>query len=211
LLAGSESWSGSAKAKFDETIEIAIDLSVDPRHADQMVRGVCAAARSGRKLRACSPRRRRGSQEGAPMWSREDLVRQVREGRISFRHIAADMMPLVDETMGARPRGDAKPKVGTVTMDVCAAVRAAKGSTVEFVEGRPDPRRRQLSRFHRRHGRELFNLRRYAVMKAAGGAAGAFLSGSRSRRHGTWCQDRAELTAARPKKGFGAESSMKDR
>src|SRR6187455_1462705 len=130
-----------AKAKFDETIEIAMNLGVDPRHADQMVRGVCALPHgSGRKLRvgvfAKGAKAEEAKKAGADVVGAEDLVEQVQKGVIDFdRAIATpDMMPLVGrlgKVLG--PRGlMPNPKVGTVTADVAAAVKASKGGAVEF-------------------------------------------------------------------------------
>lgn len=131
----------AAKAKFDETIEVALNLGVDPRHADQMVRGVCALPNgSGRKLRvgvfAKGAKAEEAKKAGADVVGAEDLVEQVQKGVIDFDRCIAtpDMMPLVGrlgKVLG--PRGlMPNPKVGTVTMDVAAAVAAAKGGSVEF-------------------------------------------------------------------------------
>src|SRR6187200_3139871 len=130
-----------AKAKFDETIEIAMNLGVDPRHADQMVRGVCALPHgSGRKLRvgvfAKGAKAEEAKKSGADVVGAEDLVEQVQKGVIDFARCIAtpDMMPLVGrlgKVLG--PRGlMPNPKVGTVTMDVAQAVAGAKGGAVEF-------------------------------------------------------------------------------
>src|SRR5512146_430657 len=130
-----------AKAKFDETIEVALNLGVDPRHADQMVRGVCLLPNgSGRKLRvgvfAKGAKAEEAKKAGADVVGAEDLVEQVQKGVIDFdRAIATpDMMPLVGrlgKVLG--PRGlMPNPKVGTVTMDVAQAVAGAKGGAVEF-------------------------------------------------------------------------------
>jgi large subunit ribosomal protein L1 len=132
---------GGAKAKFDETIEIAMNLGVDPRHADQMVRGVCTLPNgSGRKLRvgvfAKGDKAEEAKKAGADVIGAEDLVEQVQKGVIEFDRCIAtpDMMPLVGrlgKVLG--PRGlMPNPKVGTVTTDVAAAVKAAKGGAVEF-------------------------------------------------------------------------------
>jgi large subunit ribosomal protein L1 len=132
---------GGAKAKFDETIEIAMNLGVDPRHADQMVRGVCTLPNgSGRKLRvgvfAKGDKAEEAKKAGADVIGAEDLVEQVQKGVIEFDRCIAtpDMMPLVGrlgKVLG--PRGlMPNPKVGTVTTDVAAAVGAAKGGAVEF-------------------------------------------------------------------------------
>jgi large subunit ribosomal protein L1 len=131
----------AAKAKFDETIEVALNLGVDPRHADQMVRGVCLLPNgSGRKLRvgvfAKGAKAEEAKKAGADVVGAEDLVEQVQKGVIDFdRAIATpDMMPLVGrlgKVLG--PRGlMPNPKVGTVTMDVAQAVAGAKGGSVEF-------------------------------------------------------------------------------
>ncbi|HUW72924.1 MAG TPA: 50S ribosomal protein L1 [Methyloceanibacter sp.] len=132
---------GGAKAKFDETIEIAMNLGVDPRHADQMVRGVCQLPHgSGRTVRvgvfAKGDKAEEAKKAGADVVGAEDLVEQVQKGVIEFDRCIAtpDMMPLVGrlgKVLG--PRGlMPNPKVGTVTADVTAAVAAAKGGAVEF-------------------------------------------------------------------------------
>ena len=130
-----------AKAKFDETIEVAMNLGVDPRHADQMVRGVVNLPNgSGRSMRVGVFARGAKADEaraaGADVVGAEDLVEQVQGGNIDFDRCIAtpDMMPLVGrlgKVLG--PRGMMpNPKVGTVTMDVAGAVRGAKGGSVEF-------------------------------------------------------------------------------
>src|SRR5947209_7565533 len=128
-----------AKAKFDETIEVAINLGVDPRHADQMVRGVCNLPNgSGRAVRvgvfARGAKADEAKAAGADVVGAEDLVEKVQAGNIEFDRCIAtpDMMPLVGrlgKVLG--PRGlMPNPKVGTVTMDVTAAVKGAKGGSV---------------------------------------------------------------------------------
>jgi large subunit ribosomal protein L1 len=130
-----------AKAKFDETIEIAMNLGVDPRHADQMVRGVCNLPNgTGRTVRvavfAKGAKADEAKKAGADVVGAEDLVQEVQGGTINFDRCIAtpDMMPLVGrlgKVLG--PRGlMPNPKVGTVTMDIAAAVEAAKGGAVEF-------------------------------------------------------------------------------
>lgn len=130
-----------ANAKFNETIEIAMNLGVDPRHADQMVRGVCALPNgSGRTLRvgvfAKGAKAEEAKKAGADVVGAEDLFEIVNKGTIDFDRCIAtpDMMGLVGrlgKVLG--PRGMMpNPKVGTVTMDVAAAVAAAKGGAVEF-------------------------------------------------------------------------------
>jgi large subunit ribosomal protein L1 len=130
-----------AAARFDETVEVAVNLGVDPRHADQMVRGVCMLPHgSGRTVRvavfAKGDKAEEARKAGADIVGAEDLVEAVQKGEINFdRAIAApDMMPLVGrlgKILG--PRGlMPNPKVGTVTQDVAAAVTAAKGGAIEF-------------------------------------------------------------------------------
>ncbi len=130
-----------AVAKFDETIELAMNLGVDPRHADQMVRGVVSLpAGTGRDVRVAVFARDAKADEakaaGADIVGAEDLVEIVQKGEINFdRAIATpDMMPLVGrlgKVLGPRNLMP-NPKVGTVTPDVAAAVKAAKGGSVEF-------------------------------------------------------------------------------
>jgi len=130
-----------AKAKFDETIEIAMNLGVDPRHADQMVRGVVLLPNgTGRSVRVGVFARGAKADEaraaGADVVGAEDLVEKVQGGSIDFDRCIAtpDLMPLVGrlgKVLG--PRGMMpNPKVGTVTMDVTNAVKGAKGGSVEF-------------------------------------------------------------------------------
>ena len=130
-----------ATAKFDETIEVAMNLGVDPRHADQMVRGVCNLPNgSGRKVRvavfAKGPKADEAKKAGADIVGAEDLFEIVSKGTIDFDRCIAtpDMMGLVGrlgKVLGPRNMMP-NPKVGTVTMDVTAAVKAAKGGAVEF-------------------------------------------------------------------------------
>jgi large subunit ribosomal protein L1 len=130
-----------AKAKFDETIEIAMNLGVDPRHADQMVRGVVTLPNgTGRTQRVAVFARGAKADEaraaGADVVGAEDLVEIVQKGEINFDRCIAtpDLMPLVGrlgKVLG--PRGMMpNPKVGTVTMDIKGAVQGAKGGSVEF-------------------------------------------------------------------------------
>ncbi len=131
----------NASVKFDETVEIAINLGVDPKHADQMVRGVVNLPNgTGRTLRVGVFARGAKADEaraaGADVVGAEDLVATVQAGTIEFDRCIAtpDMMPLVGrlgKVLG--PRGlMPNPKVGTVTMDITAAVKASKGGAVEF-------------------------------------------------------------------------------
>jgi large subunit ribosomal protein L1 len=130
-----------SKAKFDETIEVAMNLGVDPKHADQMVRGVCNLPNgSGRTARvavfAKGAKADEAKAAGADVVGAEDLVEQVQAGNINFDRCIAtpDMMGLVGrlgKVLG--PRGlMPNPRVGTVTMDVTSAVKGAKGGSVEF-------------------------------------------------------------------------------
>ncbi|RWK54439.1 MAG: 50S ribosomal protein L1 [Mesorhizobium sp.] len=130
-----------SSVKFDETVEIAMNLGVDPRHADQMVRGVVNLPNgTGRTVRVAVFARGDKAEEakaaGADIVGAEDLVDIVQKGTIEFDRCIAtpDMMPLVGrlgKVLG--PRGMMpNPKVGTVTTDVTAAVKASKGGAVEF-------------------------------------------------------------------------------
>ena len=130
-----------ATAKFDETVEVALNLGVDPRHADQMVRGVVSLPRgTGKTLRvavfAKGDKAAEARSAGADVVGAEDLMEQVQKGQIDFDRCIAtpDMMGLVGrlgKILG--PRGlMPNPKVGTVTMDVAGAVTAAKAGQVEF-------------------------------------------------------------------------------
>jgi large subunit ribosomal protein L1 len=130
-----------ATAKFDETIELAINLGVDPRHADQMVRGVVSLpSGTGRTQRvavfAKGPKADEAKAAGADIVGAEDLAEVVQKGEINFDKCIAtpDMMGVVGrlgKVLG--PRGlMPNPKVGTVTMDVVSAIKDAKGGAVEF-------------------------------------------------------------------------------
>lgn len=131
----------NAKAKFDETIEIAINLGVDPRHADQMVRGVCNLPQgTGRTARvavfAKDAKAEEAKAAGADIVGADDLVEMINNGDMPFEKVIAtpDMMPLVGRVARVLgPKGMMpNPKVGTVTMDVAKAVSDAKGGAVEF-------------------------------------------------------------------------------
>jgi large subunit ribosomal protein L1 len=130
-----------ASAKFDETIEVAINLGVDPRHADQMVRGsVTLPNGTGKTVRvgvfARGPKADEAKEAGADVVGAEDLMETIQGGTIEFDRCIAtpDMMPIVGrlgKILG--PRGlMPNPKIGTVTMDVAGAVQAAKGGQVTF-------------------------------------------------------------------------------
>jgi len=130
-----------AKAKFDETIELAMNLGVDPRHADQMVRGVVLLPNgTGKTLKVAVFAKGAKADEaraaGADVVGDDDLAAEVQAGKIDFDRVIAtpDMMGLVGrlgKVLG--PRGlMPNPKLGTVSADVASAVKAAKGGQVEF-------------------------------------------------------------------------------
>ncbi len=131
----------AASAKFDETIEIAMNLGVDPRHADQMVRGVVQLPNgTGKTVRVAVFARGAKADEakaaGADIVGAEDLMETIQSGKIEFDRCIAtpDMMPIVGrlgKILGPRNLMP-NPKVGTVTMDVKTAVEAAKGGEVQF-------------------------------------------------------------------------------
>tara|TARA_R110002124_G_scaffold193712_1_gene360881 strand:+ start:302 stop:1000 length:699 start_codon:yes stop_codon:yes gene_type:complete len=132
---------GNASAKFDETVEIAMNLGIDPRHADQMVRGVVGLPNgTGKDVRvavfARGPKADEAKEAGADIVGAEDLMEIIQGGKIDFDRCIAtpDMMPVVGrlgKVLGPRNLMP-NPKVGTVTMDVGAAVKAAKGGEVQF-------------------------------------------------------------------------------
>ncbi|WP_411818038.1 50S ribosomal protein L1 [Hyphococcus sp. DH-69] len=131
----------NAKAKFDESIEIAMNLGVDPRHADQMVRGVVSLPNgTGRSVRvavfAKDAKAEEAKEAGADIVGAEDLMEKIQEGFMDFDRVIAtpDMMAVVGrlgKVLG--PRGlMPNPKVGTVTPNVAQAVKDSKGGAVEF-------------------------------------------------------------------------------
>ena len=132
---------GAASAKFDETVEVAINLGVDPRHADQMVRGVVTLPNgTGKTVRVAVFARGAKAEEaeaaGADIVGAEELMQAIQGGEINFDRCIAtpDMMPLVGrlgKILGPRNLMP-NPKVGTVTMDVAQAVANAKGGEVQF-------------------------------------------------------------------------------
>jgi len=131
----------NAVAKFDETVEISMNLGVDPRHADQMVRGVVGLPNgTGKDVRVAVFARGAKAEEaqaaGADIVGAEDLMETIQGGKIDFDRCIAtpDMMPIVGrlgKVLGPRNLMP-NPKVGTVTMDVADAVKAAKGGEVQF-------------------------------------------------------------------------------
>ena len=131
----------SAKVKFDETVELALNLGIDPRHADQMVRGVCNLPNgTGRSVRvavfAKDAKADEAKAAGADLIGADDLVASIQEGNLDFDRVIAtpDMMPLVGRVARVLgPKGlMPNPKVGTVTADIAKAVQDAKGGAVEF-------------------------------------------------------------------------------
>src|SRR6218665_434294 len=135
-----------ATAKFDETIEVAINLGVDPRHADQMVRGVVNLPNgTGKTVRvavfAKDAKAEEARKAGADIVGAEDLMEQIQSGKIEFDRVIAtpDMMPLVGrlgKILGPRNLMP-NPKVGTVTPDVAGAVKSAKGGAWNTASRRP--------------------------------------------------------------------------
>jgi large subunit ribosomal protein L1 len=131
----------NASAKFDETVEIAMNLGVDTRHADQMVRGVVGLPNgTGKDMRvavfARGPKADEAKEAGADIVGAEDLMESIQGGNLDFDRCIAtpDMMPIVGrlgKILGPRNLMP-NPKVGTVTMDVKTAVEAAKGGEVQF-------------------------------------------------------------------------------
>ena len=131
----------NASAKFDETVEIAMNLGVDPRHADQMVRGTVTLPNgTGKTVRvavfARGPKADEAKAAGADIVGAEELMQEIQGGKIDFDRCIAtpDMMPIVGrlgKILGPRNLMP-NPKIGTVTMDVKEAVEAAKGGQVQF-------------------------------------------------------------------------------
>jgi len=176
-----------ATAKFDETVEIAMNLGVDPKHADQMVRGVVNLPNgTGRTQRVAVFARGAKADEakaaGADIVGAEDLVAQVQEGKIDFDRCIAtpDMMGLVGrlgKVLG--PRGlMPNPRVGTVTPDVTAAVKASKGGAVEFRVEKAGIVQGTVGKASFEEGKLVDNIRAFvdAVSKAKpAGAKGTYI------------------------------------
>ncbi len=131
----------NSKTKFDESVDLALNLGVDPRHADQMVRGVCALPNgTGKNVRvavfARGAKAEEATEAGADLVGAEDLMETVQSGKVDFDRCIAtpDLMPVVGrlgKVLGPRNLMP-NPKVGTVTVDVSAAVKAAKSGEVQF-------------------------------------------------------------------------------
>lgn len=178
---------GNASAKFDETVEIAVNLGVDPRHADQMVRGVVSLPNgTGKTVRVAVFARDAKADEakaaGADIVGAEDLMETVQGGKIEFDRCIAtpDMMPIVGrlgKVLGPRNLMP-NPKVGTVTMDVAAAVTAAKGGEVQFKAEKAGVVHAGVGKASFDEGKLVENVRAFvsAVQKAKpAGAKGAYM------------------------------------
>ncbi len=178
---------GAAAAKFDETLEIAMNLGVDPRHADQMVRGVVTLPNgTGKTVRVAVFARGAKADEaraaGADIVGAEDLMETIQSGKIDFDRCIAtpDMMPLVGrlgKILGPRNLMP-NPRVGTVTMDVAAAVAKAKGGEVQFKAEKAGVIHAGIGKVSFDAGKLVENVRAFvdAVAKARpSGAKGAYL------------------------------------
>ncbi len=177
----------AASAKFDETLEIAMNLGVDPRHADQMVRGVVTLPNgTGKTVRvavfARGVKADEAKEAGADIVGAEDLMETVQSGKIEFDRCIAtpDMMPIVGrlgKILGPRNLMP-NPKVGTVTMDVKAAVEAAKGGEVQFKVEKAGVIHAGVGKISFDEGKLAENVRAFvdAVSRAKpAGAKGAYL------------------------------------
>lgn len=177
----------NATAKFDETVEIAVNLGVDPRHADQMVRGVVGLPNgTGKSVRvavfARGPKAEEAQAAGADIVGAEDLMETIQGGTIEFDRCIAtpDMMPVVGrlgKILGPRNLMP-NPKVGTVTMDVKAAVEAAKGGEVQFKVEKAGVIHAGVGKASFDEGKLVENVRAFveAVQKAKpAGAKGAYM------------------------------------
>jgi large subunit ribosomal protein L1 len=177
----------AATAKFDETLEIAMNLGVDPRHADQMVRGVVTLPNgTGKTVRVAVFARGAKADEakaaGADIVGAEDLMESIQQGKIDFDRCIAtpDMMPLVGrlgKILGPRNLMP-NPKVGTVTMDVAGAVGNAKGGEVQFKVEKAGVIHAGIGKVSFDDGKLAENVRAFvdAVSRAKpAGAKGAYL------------------------------------
>ena len=178
---------GNASAKFDETVEIAMCLGVDPRHADQMVRGTVNLPNgTGKTVRvavfARGPKADEAKEAGADIVGAEDLMETIQGGTIEFDRCIAtpDMMPIVGrlgKILGPRNLMP-NPKVGTVTMDVKEAVSAAKGGQVQFKAEKAGVVHAGIGKASFDEGKLVENLRAFvdAVQKAKPtGAKGTYM------------------------------------
>ena len=178
---------GAASAKFDETVEIAMNLGVDPRHADQMVRGVVALPNgTGKTVRVAVFARGAKADEakaaGADIVGAEDLMESIQQGNLNFDRCIAtpDLMPLVGrlgKILGPRNLMP-NPKVGTVTMDVKSAVEGAKGGEVQFKVEKAGVIHAGVGKVSFDEGKLAQNIRAFvdAVSKAKpSGAKGTYL------------------------------------
>lgn len=178
---------GNVSAKFDETVEVAMNLGVDPRHADQMVRGVVTLPNgTGKTVRvavfARGPKADEAKAAGADIVGAEDLMETIQSGKIEFDRCIAtpDMMPIVGrlgKILGPRNLMP-NPKVGTVTMDVAGAVESAKGGQVQFKVEKAGIIHAGIGKASFEAGKLAENLRAFvdAVAKAKpSGAKGAYL------------------------------------
>ncbi len=177
----------NATAKFDETVEVAVNLGVDPRHADQMVRGVVSLPNgTGKNVRvavfARGPKAEEAKEAGADIVGAEDLMETIQSGKIEFDRCIAtpDMMPIVGrlgKILGPRNLMP-NPKVGTVTMDVKDAVAAAKGGEVQFKVEKAGVVHAGVGKASFDEGKLVENVRAFveAVQKAKpAGAKGAYM------------------------------------
>ena len=177
----------NAKAKFDETVEIAVNLGVDPRHADQMVRGVVGLPNgTGKTVRvavfARGPKAEEAQAAGADIVGAEDLMESIQGGKIDFDRCIAtpDMMPVVGrlgKILGPRNLMP-NPRVGTVTMDVADAVKNAKGGEVQFKVEKAGVVHAGIGKASFDEGKLAENLRAFiaALAKARpAGAKGAYM------------------------------------
>lgn len=177
----------NAGAKFDETVEIAVNLGVDPRHADQMVRGVIGLPNgTGKTVRvavfARGPKAEEAQAAGADIVGAEDLMEIVQGGKIEFDRCIAtpDMMPVVGrlgKVLGPRNLMP-NPKVGTVTMEVGDAVKAAKGGEVQFKVEKAGVVHAGIGKASFDEGKLVENVRAFigAVQKAKpAGSKGAYM------------------------------------